>query len=294
MEKPLAVFEEVREIFRLMFPRQTFSAVRRAFDDVSGLFAGNYPGYRGCNTQFHDLKHTTDCLLAMARLIHGAHITESLFTPHLTRLALIASLLHDTGYVQLEDEREGTGARYTQVHVQRSIRFMERYLAANGYSGEDYRICRQCLECTGLDVRIDRIPFADESEALLGYMLGTADLLGQMADRTYLEKLLFLFREFEEAGIPGFASEEELLRKTGGFYEITKKRLAVELKNARRFMRPHFAVRWGIDRNLYSEAIEANIQFLAHLMEHHPRDYRAYLRRSGFVQAIERFEQPGE
>ena len=31
-------------------------------------------------------------------------------------------------------------------------------------------------------------------------MLGTADLIGQMADRYYLEKLLLLYEEFSEAG----------------------------------------------------------------------------------------------
>lgn len=33
---------------------------------------------------------------------------------------------------------------------------------------------------------------------MLGEILGTADLTGQMADRTYLEKLLLLFLEFED------------------------------------------------------------------------------------------------
>ena len=31
-----------------------------------------------------------------------------------------------------------------------------------------------------------------------------ADLVGQMSDRAYLEKLLFLYYEFKEAGFPGY------------------------------------------------------------------------------------------
>ncbi len=56
-------------------------------------------------------------------------------------------------------------------------------------------------------------------------MLGSADLLGQMSDRAYLEKLLFLYKEFREAGIPGFNTEFDIIRKTVDFYEITVQRL---------------------------------------------------------------------
>ena len=49
------------------------------------------------------------------------------------------------------------------------------------------------IACTGLRVVIDNIKFQSKTEKLLGCMLGTADYLGQMSDRTYLEKLLFLY-----------------------------------------------------------------------------------------------------
>jgi hypothetical protein len=56
--------------------------------------------------------------------------------------------------------------------------------------------------------------------------LGTADLLGQMAAPDYVDKLPTLYEEFLEAGrfsgnsgAVGFASVEDLVRKTPGFWE---------------------------------------------------------------------------
>ena len=52
---------------------------------------------------------------------------------------------------------------------------------------------------------------------ILGKMLGTADLLGQMSDRTYLEKLPFLYLEFKHAGIDGVGTELDFFDSTPGF-----------------------------------------------------------------------------
>ena len=93
------------------------------------LFRGNYPGYQKCNTWYHDLKHTTDCLLAMARLLHGASLNGLPLPDRDVVLGLTAALFHDTGYIQAEDDLEGTGAKYTLVHVERSVAFMEKYFA---------------------------------------------------------------------------------------------------------------------------------------------------------------------
>ena len=44
-------------------------------------------------------------------------------------------------------------------------------------------------------------------------------------------------------------------------------------------MRDHFRVRWGIDEDLYTSAIETNIRYLKYILEHHEEDYREYLGR---------------
>jgi hypothetical protein len=72
MENPESVMGEVESIVRLMHPDFDFGPVRTTFDDILNLFSGKYPGYCRCNTMYHDLKHTTDCLMAMTRLLHGS------------------------------------------------------------------------------------------------------------------------------------------------------------------------------------------------------------------------------
>jgi hypothetical protein len=63
-----------------------------------------------------------------------------------------------------------------------------------------------------------KVTYPSANIEIMGKMLGTADLLGQMADRLYLEKLIPLFHEFEEGKVPGFESELNLLRKPTNFY----------------------------------------------------------------------------
>ncbi len=281
MDDPQGVFEEVCRIIMALHARFDFTALFRVFDDVVRLFAGEYPGYQRCNTRYHDLKHTTDCLLAMARLIHGASVHGLSFSERDVGLGLIAALCHDTGYIQSVDDLEGTGAKYTLVHVDRSIAFMEKYFADAGFSARDLEYCRGCVRCTGLEVKIEAMRFESVLHRVLGCMLGTADLLGQMASRSYLERLPFLYREFQEGNVPGFASELDLLQQTPAFWEFTKERLAGPLGGVDRFMRDHFRAWWGQDRDLNRDTIEDNIGYLQFILEHHVSGYRRYLRRHG-------------
>jgi hypothetical protein len=283
MGNPQKVFEEVKKIIHLIHPALSFDPVQDVFNDMIKLFSGEYPGYRSCNTWYHNLKHTNDCLLAMARLIHGGFVQGTVMEARETVLGLIAALLHDTGYIQTEDDDDGTGAKYTMVHVDRSINFMKTYFAPHGYSAEDFLFCKSCLKCTGLDVKIGKLKFISRNHKTLAQMLGTADLLGQMADRTYLERLPFLYHEFKEGGVPGFANELDLLQKTPTFWEFTQKRFANELGGVNRFMRDHFRVRWGINQDLDWETVERNIGYLQFILVNHRDDYQRYLRRDGLM-----------
>ncbi|MEW6657827.1 MAG: hypothetical protein AB1424_04125 [Thermodesulfobacteriota bacterium] len=286
MSDPQAVFQEVRHILSLINPHFDGAGLDRVFQDVVRLFRGDYPGYRQCNTWYHDLRHTTDCLLAMARLLHGGSLNGLSLPERDALLGLIAALLHDTGYLQATDDLEGSGAKYTLVHVPRSVAFMEKYFPQAGFSARDLNYCRCCVNCTGLEVMIKEIRFESALHQTVGRMLGTADLLGQMADRTYLERLPFLFWEFKEAKVPGYASELDLLRKTPAFWEFTKQRFASELGNVDRYMRDHFRVRWGLDRNLNRETIEDNIAYLKFILDNHESEYQRHLRRGGLMNIL--------
>jgi hypothetical protein len=293
MEDPGAVLKEIKTVVRMVFPDFDFTSVEMAFDDTVRLFRGEYPGFSECNTDYHDLRHTTDVTLAMARLIHGLHVEGNSVSREMTALSLICAVMHDTGYIQRDDDPDGTGGKYTAVHVSRSIEFAKAYLEHNGFPKSEIEKCTCMITATDLSVNLADIPFETWEEALVGRMLFAADLLGQMSDRVYLEKLLFLFREFSEGGVPGYANEDELLRKTIGFYGFICQRLEVDAGYSGDYMRGHFRERWGMDVDFYHKGIDNNIDYLRCILENHMGDYRGMLNRNGMVKKIMEMEKAG-
>jgi len=286
MDSPDEVLKEGLYILRLIFSDFNTAPVSSAFDKTVNLYKGEWSGYKGCNTDFHDLRHITDTFLAMARLIHGAIIDHQAFSENRITLALIATLLHDAGYIQKDYDMTGTGAKYTAYHVQRSMDFLEYHADEFGLSYQDVAEGRIMILCTDLAVDISQIAFPSRDVELLGKMLGTADLLAQMADRTYLEKLLFLYYEFKEAKVGDYESEVDLLRKTIAFYDFIAHRFENTLDATDRFMNSHFISRWNIHVNLYQEAILRQKKYLAKILEEQDSDPRRYLKRYGIVERV--------
>jgi hypothetical protein len=277
---PEAVLREIVHVGALInkdFDGNHFISI---FRDIQRLFQGAYPGYRACNTHYHDFAHTYQVTLAMSRLMHGASVAGVVFAEPEVQLGLTAALMHDTGYIQKNSDPVGTGAKYTLIHIDRSCAFLARYCQDNpvcgGYNMKD---CSDILYCTGLSVNIAKIVFSSEKIAITGKILGSTDLLGQMADRLYLEKLPSLYREFQEGGLSQFASEFDLLKKTIDFYELTQKRFAVEFSGVAGYMRHHFRARWGVDRDLYQESIQRHIDYLQNILDTYRYDFAKGLRR---------------
>ena len=288
MSDPHRVFDEVRKILSLSFSEFDFDTLGRVFEDVVRLFRGDYPGYRECTTEYHDLKHTTDTFMAMTRLVHGALVAGQNLSRNQAMVGVICALMHDTGFIQTLEDDKGTGAKYIHIDTKRSIVFMERYRNENGLSRETLTDFQNILTCTDLGADIAKIPFSSPETELLGKLLGTADLVGQMADRTYLEKLLFLFYEFREGGVMEYENELHLLKKTRDFYEMTRKRLSRELSGVNKYMRHHFKARWNLDRDLYMESLERHMAYLNFILDNHEKDYRSYLRRDGLVEKLKK------
>jgi len=218
-------------------------------------------------------------LLAMTRLMHGASLQGVRFSEKEINLGLISALMHDTGYIQSIDDLGGTGAKYTLIHMNRSIQFIESYFTGNRYFDGDIKNFCSIVSCTEINTLINDVAFQSENIALLGKMLGTADLLGQMADRLYLEKLLLLYNEFTEGCVPGFDSEVDLFRKTVSFYKQTRSRFENEFGNVNRFMIHHFRERWNVDGNVYDESIEKNINYLKFVLKDSQKNICHSLRR---------------
>ena len=286
MDSPEAVLDEAQVILGLISPDFNTAPVTSAFNAVLSLYEGKYPGYQACNTEYHDLRHTTDTFLAMARLIHGAVLDGEAFTDRHIVLGLIAVLLHDAGYIQEENDRKGTGAKHTTNHVQRSVDFLEQHGTEYGLSDEEISAGQTMIHCTDLAADVTTVEFLSPSVELLGKILGAADLLAQMADRTYLEKLLFLYHEFREARVGGYEGEVDLLRKTLKFYNFIDQRLETMLDGTDRFMSSHFSSRWGIHENLYREAIERQKNYLQQILELPDPNPRDHLKRFGIVDKV--------
>ena len=260
---PAETLDEIKNILLLIDTSLDPSPIQKIYEDITHLFYGEFPGYRASNTKYHNLEHTSSVTLAAARLIHGLHVQGQVFSSRLIQLCLIGALFHDTGLIQTEEEVEGTGAQYTIGHEDRSIAFMEKYLEGKGYSQEDIRDCKHIIMCTELTLSLAEIPFDSEEVRTMGKVLGTADLVAQMADKDYQEKLQLLFLEFEEAGMEDFKSPLELFSKTEEFYRsVVRKRLAGELEGVFSAAIHHFKERWKINRNLYEESIQSNIRHM--------------------------------
>lgn len=274
-----AVLAETLRVQAFHYSPSDTERLRTRYRLVESLFEGRFAGYRRCLVEYHDLRHTMDVLLASARLIDGYNLQRPPLPAELAGDLLLAALLHDTGYIQEEWDVEGTGAKYTREHEQRSVEFARRNAAAFGVEERALPALARMIQATDLKMSFAAIPYACEQERAAGAILASADLLGQMADREYLEKLLFLYREFQEAGIPGNDTEFEILKKTRGFYFGTRKRLEVTLLGTHELARAHFRERFGVDRNLYIVAIDRHMTYLDAIIADSTTNYRHKLHR---------------
>jgi hypothetical protein len=283
------VIDEVRALMNESYHDIDFQRLNATFTDVIKLFTGDYPGYKECSTAYHDLRHTMDVFLAMARIIHGAHAEGKLFHNSDVVLGLQSALLHDTGYIQTDDDEDGTGGKYTLTHVRRSVNFMIKYFVQKNYPSKEALQAAHLIESTSLTVDFDKIAYVSPDMKQIGKMIFAADLMGQMADRTYLEKLHLLYFEFVEGDITEFTDEEDLMKKTVGFVEAIRKRIENDLGSFSRYMKGHFKFRCNINRDLYSEAVQSNLNYLKEILSDEEK-YRSKLNRMGILERISNIE----
>lgn len=278
VEDPEHVGTSVIRLLSARYPGADLGPLGHAFADTKALFRGAYPGYLPCDTLYHDLRHTLDVSLAMARLIDGhdrSHPDAERLGSRRAMLGVIIALLHDAGYLRRASEQEvGNGAVFTKVHVSRSADFLSRYLPTIGFAAEA-DVAARLVHFTGYEFEIEDIDVADPKDRLLGYMVGTADLIAQMSDRAYLEKCRdFLYGEFVWGGIAreklldgrevvNYRSAEDLIRKTPDYYQhVARKRIDHKLGSVDRYAAAHFD-----GTNPYQSAIAHTMLFLRHVLD---------------------------
>lgn len=267
-------------IYRIS-PDYDFTLIKSVYDDVVRIFRGEYPGYCPIKTLYHDMSHTLEVFMCGVRLMHGVHLSgDHLSDEEITQI-MVAILMHDIGYAQRYGEECGTGAQYTQTHIYRGIEFMQQYFKDRDIPAKMGVAITGMILGTEHTKPFSRIEFNDERSRMLACIVATADITGQMADRAYLEKLLFLYLEFKEAHFGSYESMYELLSKTNRFYEETRKKLDEALGGIYRKLEFHFQDTLGSSNNYYLESIEKNMEYLKKIVSQDEAAYLTMLKRNG-------------
>jgi hypothetical protein len=227
---PTAVEVQVQTAYLAMFPTGDRLFVPQVFGWAIECFTGLYHDYQAVDARYHDFEHTLQGTLCLTRLLWGRHKAPAhpALSQRMFQLALLAILLHDTGYLKRRNDTQGTGAKYTITHVGRSADFAAELLREKGFSPGEILSVQNMIRCTGVNANLAAIPFQSEAERIAGFSLASADLLGQMAAEDYVEKLPVLFTEFAEAAqfsgdkkhfVASFSSPTDLIERTPLFWE---------------------------------------------------------------------------
>ena len=279
VSNPAAVRNAVHDLFTEAFPGTSFDKLWLAFYDFERLFTGRFPEYKGCDTTYHDMQHTLDMTLALARLVSGYERSvepPDRLGPRRAQMAIITSLFHDSGYIRHEtrDKDFANGAEFTLYHVSRSADFLRRYLPELGLA-RDVGVASMIVHFTGYELDLDDIELDDPRDIICGHLIGTADLIAQMADRCYLEKCRdHLYSEFVVGGVavenasPGeymvrYKSGNDLLEKTPTFYQqVMRDRLNAKFNRVYRYIEVLYN-----GQNPYIDAIRNNVTHLVRIIE---------------------------
>lgn len=165
---------------------------------------------------YHDLEHTILVTLVGQEILRGKQLLEGSVSPENWLHLMTALLCHDLGYLKgvcqqdcpeqhlystgvgnhvIQMAAGATDASLTAYHVDRGKQFVAEKLAC--FYLLDVKTIQQLIEFT-------RFPIPDDdyyrNTASLPGLARSADLIGQLSDPRYLEKLPALFYEFEESG----------------------------------------------------------------------------------------------
>ena len=259
-----AVVKAIKDAFAGIGAEASFPLLDRLFEDVTDMFEGRYAGFQAIDMQYHDFEHTMQATLCIVHIMEGRSRTADrpVLTARDWELAVMATLLHDSGYLKTNDDKVGSGAKYTFVHERRSCDFCRDYLPRMGVTSTEIEDICAAIICTGPKNKISQISFRSEAGRHFAFMLVTADYLAQMSAPDYVSKLPVLYNEFEEAydfeGTPRekrpYHNLRDLLEKTPGFWtNYVRPMLDFEAAGVHRYLTT------AGQPNPYLQAVEANL-----------------------------------
>lgn len=226
---------------------------------------------------YHDIEHTILVALTGQEILRGKHLQEGSVTPDDWLQFIISLLCHDIGYVKGSCHADDTGnrlyaigvddtviylplgatdARLTPYHVDRSQCFVEETLM--GQPLLDIERIKGNIELTRFPAP-NTPPYEDTTD--YPGLARAADLIGQLSDPRYLQKIPALFYEFEEMGTTealGYSHPDDLRAGYPRFYRTV---VLPCIKDALRHLK---ATQEGgqIVANLYANVFEAEQESL--------------------------------
>jgi hypothetical protein len=244
-------FLETRGRSQRLFQHAPVEMARSAdalLEFVTNLFQGHVDGFLPCDTAFHDLDHTLEATGVVLDLL-AAHRENPQFTPLRESdwlLVFAAILFHDTGYLKRTGDWDGSGAKYSAIHVGRSCFLAWDFLPEFGFTSDELRQVQNAICATAVTARMDQLPFRNLREWLMAAIVVTGDMLGQMAAPDYPERLPGLYLEFREASAfshfrnSSFGAYQSLLDLLAGteafFYRHVLPTLETELRGVYRLL----------------------------------------------------------
>ena len=184
---------------------------------------------------YHNVEHTILVALVGQEVLRGKHIREGGVSCEDWLHYSISLVCHDIGYVKGVCRQDGNGlyatgkdgamvslppgasdASLTPYHVDRAKLFIEERFG--GHKLIDAEVIKRNIELTRFPV-----PKAEDHQDTINYpgLVRAADLIGQLSDPRYLNKITSLFYEFEETGTNkalGYRHPGDLRRNYSKFY----------------------------------------------------------------------------
>jgi hypothetical protein len=218
--------------------RQTYGSLKPNYADILG-WAANMALEIIVNSDalYHNVEHTVLVSLVGQEILRGKHIREGGVSCEDWLHFIIALLCHDIGYIkgvcQQDQEDESlyatgledimmllpcgsTDASLTPFHVDRGKLFISERFGKHNLI--DAQVIQRYIELTRFPVPLD-----EEHSDTINYpgLVRAADLIGQLSDPRYLQKIPALFYEFEETGVNkslGYSNPGDLRKNYSNFY----------------------------------------------------------------------------
>lgn len=166
---------------------------------------------------YHEIEHTILVTLTGQEILRGKHLHASPVSCEDWLHFIIALLCHDIGYVKgichLDRVKErlyatgingemialapgSTGASLAPYHIDRGKQFVKEHFT--GMEPIKVEVIQRHIELTRFPVPADE---AHQDTVDYPGLARAADLMGQLSDPHYLQKMPALFHEFEETGV---------------------------------------------------------------------------------------------